>query len=171
MPQEYQVVKAFQATVSREDKTPKSFVNKAGQQLFVWKVQINGVQGWIDVNKQAGNVINAGDTIFGTLEPNQWNTGYVFKGAQRPMNNVQAPQTGFSPQMVQSPIQRPQTPQTASTSVTIDDKLDAIIDMLLQLQQLLPSQGNQTVAAPTVQDSTEYQPTDDDMAIIDNLGL
>lgn len=168
MPQEYQVVKAFQATVSREDKTPKSFVNKAGQQLFVWKVQINGVQGWVDVNKQAGNQINPGDTLYGSIGPNQWNTGYIFTAAQRPMNNVQAPQTGFSPQVVQSPIQRPQTPQTASTSVTIDDKLDAIIDML---QQLVYPAENTAVAAPPVQDATEYQPTEDDMAIIDNLGL
>jgi len=88
MAQEYKVTRAFQATVSKEDKTPKSFVNKAGQTLFVWKVQVEGNPNWLNINKQEGNEIKTGDVLYGDITPNQWNTGFDFRSEQRPLGEV-----------------------------------------------------------------------------------
>jgi hypothetical protein len=147
MPQEYTVLKAFQATVSKEDKTPKSFTNGAGQTLFVWKAQLANIPGWVNINKQAGNEVREGDTLYGTVTPNQWNTGYDFKGAQRPQ---EAPLTPPTLNIVSVAAQ---TPGAQSTSVTADDKLDYIIGMLEELrgeqrtvESIFPS--NPVAAAP-----------------------
>ena len=121
MAQEYQVTKAFQATVSKEDKTPKSFTNKAGQTLFVWKVQVAGNSNWININKQEGNVINPGDSIYGDIVPNQWNTGFDFRGEQRPLG--QAPASSGS---------APLTPAPAGSS-SLEAKVDRILEVVEKL--------------------------------------
>ena len=145
MAQEYTVTKAFQATVSKEDKTPKSFQSH-GNTLYVWKVQLAGVAGWINVNKQEGNEVKEGDTLYGDVVPNQWNTGFDFKGAQRPLD-------GSQPQSAPVAQSAPQTPQTAPThpteGVTQDDKLDYIIGMLEDLRDLRNDAVKAFPEAPT----------------------
>lgn len=132
MAQEYQVTKAFQATVSKEDKTPKSFTNKAGQTLFVWKVQVAGNSNWININKQEGNVINPGDSIYGDIVPNQWNTGFDFRGEQRPLG--QAPASSGSAPLSPNP--------TANVSA-----LEAKVDRILEVVETLAGIRDEALAA------------------------
>ena len=117
MASDIKVAKAFQATVSKEDKTPKTFVNKAGQTLFVWKVQFEGRSDWINVNKQEGNEIKPGDVMYGNIVEEQapWGTVHAFKGEQRPLD-APAPQSD---------------PGTPSNS--LEDKVDRILQLVEKL--------------------------------------
>lgn len=117
MAQDIKVAKAFQATVSKEDKTPKTFVNKAGQTLYVWKVQFEGRNDWINVNKQEGNEIKAGDTMYGSIVEEQapWGTVHAFKGEQRPLD-APAPQS-----------------KSGTSSNSLEGKVDRILELVEKL--------------------------------------
>ena len=117
MAQDIKVAKAFQATVSKEDKTPKTFVNKAGQTLFVWKVQFEGRNDWINVNKQEGNEIKAGDIMYGNIVEEQapWGTVHAFKGEQRPLD-VPAPHS-----------------KSGTSSNSLEGKVDRILGLVEKL--------------------------------------
>jgi hypothetical protein len=91
-------------------------------------MQVAGNPAWLTINKQAGNEIKPGDVVYGDIVPNQWNTGFDFKAAQRP---IDGPQTAHT---AQPTTQTPNTPQNGSTGVTADDKLDYIIAMLEDLK-------------------------------------
>ena len=133
MAQEYKVTKAFQATVSKEDQTPKSFTNKAGQKLFVWKVQFEGRSDWIDINKQEGNEIKAGDSLYGNLVEEQvpWGTKLAFKSEQRPMGEYPASQGSA-----------PLTPAPA-----VGSALEAKIDRILEVVEILAGIREEALAA------------------------
>ena len=133
MAQEYKVVKAFQATVSKEDQTPKSFTNKAGQKLFVWKVQFEGRKDWIDINKQEGNEIKSGDSMYGNLVEEQvpWGTKWAFKSEQRPIGEYPASQGSA-----------PLTPAPATGSA-----LEAKIDRILEVVETLAGIREEALAA------------------------
>ena len=127
MAQDFKVVKAFQATVSKEDKTPKSFTSH-GKELFVWKVQFEGHEskGWLNVNKQAGNEVKEGDVLYGDLTIGQWPDGkerYDFKGAQRPEG-----QSAPTPQ-ASTPTASPAT-QAPKHSGDLEAKVDLVISYL-----------------------------------------
>jgi hypothetical protein len=118
MSQAYKVAQAFQATVSKEDKTPKT-VEFDGHTFNAWKVKIDGQsdKGWINVNKKPGNEIKPGDELYGNIAQidGKFGTFYNFKSASRPLGQA--------------------TPATASqASAPADDltqdKLDYIIGLL-----------------------------------------
>ena len=96
MSQAYKVAQAFQTTVSKEDKTPKT-VNINGNVFNAWKVKIenqedHGVEGnqWINVNKKPGNEIKPGDEIYGDINAvnGKFGTFYNFKSASRPLGEA-----------------------------------------------------------------------------------
>lgn len=126
MAQDIKVAKAFQATVSREDKTPKTFVSKAGQTLFVWKVQFEGRNDWINVNKQEGNEIKAGDIMYGSIVEEQapWGTVYAFKGERRPLD----------------------APAPQSSSGTPSNSLEGKVDRILELVEELAGERDEALA-------------------------
>lgn len=87
MSQAYKVAQAFQATVSKEDKTPKT-VELNGNTFNAWKVKLDGQgdKGWINVNKKPGNEIHPGDELYGDVVQidGKFGTFYNFKSASRP---------------------------------------------------------------------------------------
>lgn len=127
MAQDIKVAKAFQATVSKEDKTPKTFVNKAGQTIFVWKVQFEGRSDWISINKQEGNEIKPGDVMYGSIVEEQapWGTVHAFKSEQR-LLDAPAPQSN---------------PGTPSSS------LKGKVDRILELVERLNGERDEALAA------------------------
>ena len=145
MSQAYKVSQAFQATVSKEDKTPKT-VTFNGHTFNAWKVKLEnqedyGVEGnqWINVNKKPGNEIKPGDELYGDLDrvDGKFGTFYNFKSASRPLGEAPAASSsnGGSEDF------------TANISTElVHDKLDYIIDMLEKLVE--PTQA--TTAAPAL---------------------
>lgn len=124
MSQVYKVAQAFQATVSKEDKTPKT-VELNGNTFNAWKVKLDGQsdKGWINVNKKPGNQLAPGDELYGDVAQidGKFGTFYNFKSASRPL--------GEMPADSQSSVQSSPRLDTDETQ----DKLDYIIGMLEQL--------------------------------------
>jgi len=148
MSQAFKVAQAFQATVSKEDKTPKT-VTFDGNTFNAWKVKLDGHsdKGWINVNKKPGNEIAAGDELFGDIVQidGTFGTFYNFKSASRPLG--------------QAPAQEAQAPAddfTANVSTEIvHDKLDYVIGLLEGIAEKLGAEpiANQTSsAAPDLDD-------------------
>ena len=130
MSQAYKVAQAFQATVSKEDKTPKT-VELNGNTFTCWKVKLvdqeeYGVEDkeWINVNKKPGNEIKPGDELYGDLNPiiGKFGTFYNFKSASRPLGEAPAPRPA-------------QTPSSSSDSndASLHEKVDHLIEMVESL--------------------------------------
>lgn len=129
MAQEYTVKKAFQATVSKEDKTPK-VVEFNGHKFNAWKIQVEnqaelGIdpKQWININKNPGNEIKEGDTIYGDVNAIEGRFGvfYNFKSASRPLGEL--------------PIKKPEPVAQSDDEALelINDKLDYVIGMLEEM--------------------------------------
>lgn len=150
MSQAYEVVQAFQATVSKEDKTPKT-VELNGHTFNAWKVKVKnqeefGVEGkdWINVNKQPGNEIKPGDELYGDLTPIDGKFGrfWNFKSASRPLGEAPAKA---------APAAAPADDFTANVSTELaHDKLDYIIDLLEKLVD--PATGEVKAPSPDLDD-------------------
>ena len=132
MSKAYTVAQAFQATVSKEDKTPKT-VTFNGHTFNAWKVKLvdqeeYGVEGkeWLNVNKKPGNEIKPGDELYGDIEAinGKFGTFHNFKSASRPM--------GDSPSSPSQPAAPVESTSTVSTEL-MHDKLDYIIELLEKL--------------------------------------
>jgi hypothetical protein len=99
MSQAYKVAQAFQATVSKEDKTPK-VVEFDGHTFNAWKVKLDGEsgKGWINVNKKPGNEIAPGDELYGDIVQidGKFGTFYNFKSASRPLGDAPTSQPAAS---------------------------------------------------------------------------
>lgn len=121
MSQAYKVSQSRQATVSKEDKTPKT-VELNGNTFNAWKVKLDGQsgKGWINVNKKPGNEIKPGDELYGDVVQidGKFGTFYNFKSASKPMGELSAPSQPSS-----------DTESSISTEL-IHDKLDYIISLL-----------------------------------------
>lgn len=122
MSQSYKVTQAFQATVSKEDKTPKT-VELNGNTFNAWKVKLDGQgdKGWINVNKKPGNEIHPGDELYGDVVQvdGKFGTFYNFKSASRPLGEAA------------TPVSTPGTYDTPDADgATVHDKLDHIIALL-----------------------------------------
>ena len=137
MAQAYTVSQAFQATVSKEDKTPKT-VELNGNTFNAWKVKLDGEsgKGWINVNKKPGNEIHPGDELYGDIKQidGKFGTFYNFSSASRPLGDLPA-------------VAKPSSPSTGNVStdadgVSVHDKLDHIIQLLESL--VLPEEVAKT---------------------------
>lgn len=146
MSQAYKVAQAFQATVSKEDKTPKT-VELNGNTFNVWKVKLDGHsdKGWINVNKKPGNEIHPGDELYGDINQidGKYGTFYNFKSASRPLGDAPAPQQSNSSESEDF---------TANVSTEIvHDKLDYIIGLLEALAEksgVNPADATPSTVAP-----------------------
>lgn len=148
MSKAYKVVQAFQATVSKEDKTPKT-VELNGNTFNAWKVKLEGEEskGWINVNKKPGNEIKPGDELYGDVAQidGKFGTFYNFKSASRPLGDVQPSQASND---------TPKEDWTANVSTElVHDKLDYVIGLLEAISE--------AVGAPQAKPSTEAPSLDD----------
>ena len=144
MSQAYKVAQAFQATVSKEDKTPKT-VEFDGHTFNAWKVKLDGHsdKGWINVNKKPGNEIAPGDELYGDINQidGKFGTFYNFKSASRPLGDSTAPSQAAS---------APQEDFTANVvSELTQDKLDYIIGLAEAIAEAVGANAaQQSTAAP-----------------------
>lgn len=149
MSQAYKVAQAFQATVSKEDKTPK-VVEFDGHTFNAWKVKLDGEsgKGWINVNKKPGNEIAPGDELYGDIVQidGKFGTFYNFKSASRPLGDAPASQPAAS-----APAE--DFTQGVVSELT-QDKLDYIIGLCEGIAEKLGAEpiANQTAAAPDLDD-------------------
>jgi hypothetical protein len=124
MSQAYKVAQAFQATVSKEDKTPKT-VELNGNTFNAWKVKLEGQsdKGWINVNKKPGNEIKPGDELYGDIKQidGKFGTFYNFSSASRPLGEQAAPAA--------QPSEGEDWTSNLSTELA-HDKLDYIIGLV-----------------------------------------
>lgn len=153
MSQAYKVAQAFQATVSKEDKTPKT-VTFNGHTFNAWKVKLEnqedfGVENtqWINVNKKPGNEIKPGDELYGDLDrvDGKFGTFYNFKSASRPLGDAPAPQQSNSSESEDF---------TANISTELaHDKLDYIIGLLESISEAVGApQAKPSETAPSLDD-------------------
>lgn len=145
MSQAYKVAQAFQATVSKEDKTPKT-VELNGNTFNSWKVKLEGQtdKGWINVNKKPGNEIKQGDELYGDVVQidGKFGTFYNFKSASRPL--------GEAPATPSQPSGSEDFTSNLSTELA-HDKLDYIIGLLEALTEkagVNPQDVNVSTTAP-----------------------
>ena len=147
MSQAYKVVQAFQQTVSKEDKTPKT-VNINGNTFNAWKVKLEnqedfGVENtqWINVNKKPGNEIKPGDELYGDLTPIDGKFGrfWNFKSASRPL--------GEAPAQASSPAPAEDFTSNLSTELA-HDKLDYIIGLAEAIAEKLGANATPSTTAP-----------------------
>ena len=150
MSQAYKVTQAFQATVSKEDKTPKT-VTFNGHTFNAWKVKLEnqedfGVENtqWINVNKKPGNEIKPGDELYGDLDrvDGKFGSFWNFKSASRPLG--EAPATSSQASSGED--------WTSNLSTELaHDKLDYIIGLLEALTEkagVSPQDVNVSTTAP-----------------------
>lgn len=153
MSQAYKVAQAFQATVSKEDKTPKT-VDLNGHTFNAWKVKIEnqeefGVEGnqWINVNKKPGNEIKPGDELYGDLNriDGKFGSFYNFKSANRPLGDAPASQPSNS---------TPAEDFTANVSTElVHDKLDYVIGLLEAIAEAVKApEAKPSQTAPDLDD-------------------
>lgn len=147
MSQAYKVTQAFQQTVSKEDKTPKT-VTLNGNTFNAWKVKVEnqedyGVEGnqWINVNKKPGNEIKPGDELYGDLNPVDGKFGrfWNFKSQSRPLGEAPAANS-------QSSSGEDWT-SNLSTELA-HDKLDYIIGLAEAIAEKLGAEATPSTTAP-----------------------
>lgn len=142
MSQAYKVTQAFQATVSKEDKTPKT-VELNGNTFNAWKVKLDGQgdKGWINVNKKPGNEIKQGDELYGDIVQvdGKFGTFYNFKSASRPLGEAPAANS------------QPSGGEDWTTNLSTElahDKLDYIIGLAEAIAEKLGAEATPSTAAP-----------------------
>ena len=154
MSQAYKVTQAFQATVSKEDKTPKT-VELNGNKFNAWKVKLDGQgdKGWINVNKKPGNEIHPGDELYGDVVQidGKFGTFYNFKSASRPIGEAPAANSQAS--------SGEDWTSNLSTELA-HDKLDYIIGLAEAIAEKLGAE-----AQPSITDSGSGSPDLDDLDI------
>lgn len=141
MSQAYKVAQAFQATVSKEDKTPKT-VEFDGHTFNAWKVKLDGHsdKGWINVNKKPGNEIKPGDELYGDINQvdGKFGTFYNFKSASRPLGEAPAQAAAPAEDFTQGVV-----------SEITQDKLDYIIGLAEAIAEAVGANAAQpSTAAP-----------------------
>lgn len=125
----YKVSKAFQATVSKEDKTPQ--VDEHGNIKFMFQVENQGKEGWMSLQRKAGSTLEAGDYVYGIVD--EWEGGKAKFVRQQVPEGTEYP--ADAPKRSASTATASQTEKETSSLSTISvdlihEKLDYIINIL-----------------------------------------
>jgi len=123
MAQEYTISNVY--PVMKADKVTQSSFEAHGNKLLKWRLFFEGVDGHYVTNRKEDNAPQKGDTVYGSLEKDQFGND-VFKSESRPLGELPsqpAAQTGA-----------PQS-QSGDSSFTEEDrqKLDYLVTMVEQL--------------------------------------
>jgi len=109
--QEYIISNLYPATVKATGQQ-RSFVAH-GNELFVWRLFFEGMDGYYLTNRKGDNVPQKGDTVYGTIGQDQFGNA-TFKSESRPMGSL--------------PTNSVATRATSSSND--DEKLDYIIGLV-----------------------------------------
>lgn len=160
MAKEYKITNAFPATVSKEDKTPRTFESH-GKTLQVWQVKVEGQDKWFQLNKIQGSVITPGDTIYGLFDTEEHNGKEYLKFVRQERKDgshdvVQARDSSDNAGSVSAPSSAPLN----------NERLEYAIKMLEELTGRREVTGDETVEEPTTQEDDEDAPINlDDLNI------
>lgn len=134
MPKVFKVEKAFQSTVSKEDKTPQVITTKGGEMhKYMVQFENQAIPGWIGILKKPGNAVNEGDEMYGVLEENEW--------GKPQFTRMQLPQDG-SVKLNSGAPSTSNAPQAAPNAPQASGELEAKVDYLISLvENFLESQG------------------------------
>ena len=138
MAKDYTVKRAFQGTVSKEDKTPQVIDTRAGQcHKFIVQFEGQEDKGWIQILRKiengASKPVTEGEVLYGDLTENNYGK-WDFKRMQRPDGQ-------FAPKQGPAPAQ--------NGSKTLEDKIDHLTALI---ENFLRTQG---VGATTTEANTK----------------
>lgn len=134
MAKEYIVEKAFQGSVSKEDKTPVVIKTKAGDcHKYLVKFKGEGDKGWIQILRKItdgeSEPVSEGDSFYGDLAENNWGK-YDFHRQRRPEGQL-------PPQNAKS--QKSSGVATSNVG-NLEAKLDYIIGILEHARWFVPNE-------------------------------
>jgi len=123
----YKVSKAFQATVSKEDKTPVT--DEHGNVKFMFQVEGQGKEGWMSIQRKPGGTLEAGDYVYGIVD--EWDNGKAKFVRQQVPDGVEYPADAPKRESTPAPAAAPAEDFTANVSTElVHDKLDYIIGLV-----------------------------------------
>lgn len=129
----YKVSKAFQATVSKEDKTPVT--DDHGNVKFMFQVENQGKEGWMSLQRKPGGTLEPGDYVYGIVD--EWDNGKAKFVRQQVPDGVEypadAPKRPATPAEGAAAVDATSPVQQSELDELTQDKLDYIIGMLEQL--------------------------------------
>ena len=141
----YKVSKAFQATVSREDKTP--VVDDHGNVKFMFQVENQGKEGWMSLQRKPGGTLEPGDYVYGIVD--EWDNGKAKFVRQQVPDGVEYP--ADAPKRPATPSQ-PSGGEDFTSNLSTElahDKLDYIIGMLEAVSEKLGAEAHHPMAPGT----------------------
>lgn len=153
MAQFHKVTEAFQAT----DKTTKEPVtDQYGNSKWMFKVENQGPEGWMSVNRKEGSTLSAGDHVYGIVDT--WPEGKAKFVRQNPPEGTEYPKSEAS---ASAPTRAkiPTASHTSQNNSGVEAKLDYIISLL---ENSANFQGN---AATSTQAGQERAPIDDEAPV------
>ena len=146
MAQFYKISKVFQST-DKETKEP--ILDQYGNTKWMFQVEGQGPEGWMQVAKKAGTELHVGDYVYGIVDT--WPEGKAKFVRQNPPEGTEFPKNNSAPK-ASAPQQRQSSPQSSGK---IEAKLDYIISLLENNAQF---QGN----GQTPSNSSDFSPEDID---------
>lgn len=142
----YKVSKAFQATVSKEDKTPVT--DDHGNVKFMFQVENQGKEGWMSLQRKPGGTLEPGDYVYGIVD--EWDNGKAKFVRQQVPDGVEypadAPKRPATPAEGAAAVDAKEDFTQGVVSEITQDKLDYIIGLLEAISEV--------VGAPAAQPST-----------------
>lgn len=144
----YKVSKAFQATVSREDKTP--VVDDHGNVKFMFQVENQGKEGWMSIQRKPGGTLEVGDYVYGIVD--EWDNGKAKFVRQQVPDGVEypadAPKRQATPSEGAAAVDSNGDFTQGIVSEITQDKLDYIIGMLEAVSEKLGAEATPSTTAP-----------------------
>lgn len=125
----YKVAKSFQATVSKEDKTPQ--VDEHGNVKFMFQVENQGKEGWMSVQRKGGSTLDAGDYVYGIVD--EWDNGKAKFVRQQVPDGTEYPADAPKHTPVAPVVSQPAKETSSLSAISVDlihEKLDYIISHL-----------------------------------------
>ena len=119
----YKVSKAFQATVSKEDKSP--VIDQYGNVKYMFQVENQGKDGWMSILRKEGSTLAPGDYVYGIVD--EWDNGKAKFVKQQVPEGVDYP--ADAPKRTPAAAPAPTTEEEGS----IHEKLDYIIGILEEM--------------------------------------
>lgn len=140
----YKVSKAFQATVSKEDKTPAT--DEHGNVKFMFQVENQGKEGWMSIQRKPGGTLEPGDYVYGIVD--EWDNGKAKFVRQQVPDGVEYP--ADAPKRPAAPSQ-PSSSEDFTSNLSTElahDKLDYIIGLLEAVAEKVNAEAQPSTTAP-----------------------
>lgn len=140
----YKVTKAFQATVSREDKTPVT--DDHGNIKFMFQVENQGKDGWMSLQRKPGGTLEPGDYVYGIVD--EWDNGKAKFVRQQVPDGVEYPADAPRRPATPAAVDAKEDFTQGIVSELTQDKLDYIIGLAEAIAEKLGAEAQPSTTAP-----------------------